>query len=202
MTAKCCAILGCTKPAICKSMCHMHYRRHRLGKDLLAPQQISSPGIPRDWMLNHVNYTGEGCLIWPFARGSNGYGKISRLEDSYRTTGAHKEMCRLVHGDPPTPKHHAAHSCGKGHLGCVHPKHVSWKTPLQNSADREVHGTVNRGARNGSVKLTEDQVHAIRAIYDARGPRSKRTEEIGAEFGVSRSVVSSIGHRHTWGWLP
>lgn len=50
-------------------------------------------------------------------------------------------MCQKAHGDPPSPKHDAAHSCGRGHEGCVNPNHLSWKTKKQNQADRITHGT-------------------------------------------------------------
>lgn len=198
---KTCTIPGCDKRMICRGMCHMHYRRWRRGKDLLEPQQISSPGVPREWLLSHVGHTGDDCLIWPFAKDTNGYGRLSQEDDSYKGIGAHREMCRLSHGEPPTPKHHAAHLCGNGHLGCVHPKHLSWKTAKENSDDREVHGTVNRGTRNGSAKLTEDQVREIRAIYDSRPPRSKGTAELGAQFGVHPSIISAVGLRRKWAWL-
>ena len=58
------------------------------------------------------------------------------------------------------------------------------------------HGTVVRGERQGSAKLTEAQV---RAIKFGRLPGSQR--EIAENFGITKSTVSNIRNRRSWGWL-
>jgi hypothetical protein len=91
-----------------------------------------------------IHHKGEECLPWPFSEAAAGYGRI--VVDGKHTL-AHRHVCTLVHGEPPTPKHEAAHSCGKGHEACVSGDHLSWKTHADNQADRLIHGTSNRGKK-------------------------------------------------------
>jgi len=138
------------------------------------------------WIVDHANHVGDDCLIWPFG-GNNGYGTFSLNGKQYY---AHRFMCELVHGPAPEGNYHAAHSCGRGHLGCVHPHHLSWKTVSQNQFDRAQHGTQNAGKYG---KLTDKQAAEIRAL---RGAMPQR--EIAAMFGVSRSTISWVMTGKTW----
>jgi hypothetical protein len=141
------------------------------------------------WLEARVSHDGDECLIWPFSKNDQGYGQLKYRGHS---TKAHRVMCRLVHGDPPTPKHQAAHSCNNGHLGCVHPKHVSWKTPSQNAQDRVRAGN-QRKYGEIRAKLTEDQV---RQIWQMKG--SETITKLGEMFGVSFSTISSIYCGRVW----
>ena len=134
------------------------------------------------WILEHVNYDGAGCLIWPFSRDGQGYADVLWGGKTRRVA---RVMCELVNGPPPTPAHHAAHNCGKGHEACVHPKHVEWKTPTANQLDRADHGTGNRPGQ--AWRLTPDQVATIRAL---RGEKTQR--EIAAMFGIRWETVGQI----------
>lgn len=133
-------------------------------------------------------YEGDECLIWPYGR-TAGYGVLGKKIVS-------RLVCEEEHGPPPTPKHEAAHSCGKGHEGCVTKAHVSWKTHAENMEDMVAHGASPRGERHGCVKLTEPDIHVIRGL---KGQMSQR--EIGEMFGVDQSTVSYIHKGQRWGWL-
>ena len=100
-------------------------------------------------------------------------------------------MCFLANGDPPFEKADAAHSCGKGHEGCVHPKHLSWKTRLENVADTYVHDTIMRGERHFNARLTEDDVKAIR-----NDPRDEK--ELAETYGCHASNIHAIRIRRSW----
>src|SRR3972149_3745600 len=132
------------------------------------------------FIREHVNYDGDECLIWPFSK-PNGYGVFGLDGEVYY---AHRYMCELVNGPPPTPDHEAAHSCGNGDQACIHPKHVGWKTPSQNQADRAAHGTKSNG-RLG--KVSHAQAEEIRAL---KGKLKQR--EIAERYGITRSNVSHI----------
>lgn len=149
-------------------------------------------GVPRAWLDAHKNVTGQDCLIWPFWRTPNGYG---RIRIGKKSAAVHRLMCVHRHGLPPTPKYDAAHSCGKGNLGCVNPQHVSWKTRKDNQADQIIHGTINRGERNGSAKLTKADVMAIRS---SKGVMHR---DLARQYGVSDTTIASVVYRQTWAWL-
>jgi hypothetical protein len=140
-----------------------------------------------------LRHTGGECLIWPFSKNCKGYGRVWVDGKHFL---ASRYICELVNGPPPTPAHEAAHSCGKGHEACIAPGHLEWKTHAENMADKMVHGTSNRGERNGQVKITEAQAREILAL------KGKETQSKLAErFLVSRSLISRIHAGDCWGWL-
>jgi len=103
---------------------------------------------------------------------------------------AHRFMCELVHGRAPTKHHQAAHSCGNGHLGCVNPNHISWKTRSGNQLDCRQHGTQAKfnGARMPAATAAQ--------IRDLKGIKLQR--EVAEQFGVSESAVSDIWTGRTY----
>lgn len=142
----------------------------------------TSSEVTEKWLLDHVAYQGDDCLPWPFRRDSRvGRG---RLLYKKKLEWAHRVMCKLAHGEPPTSKHQAAHSCGNGHEACVNPRHLSWKTNQENSMDRSAHGNAINAWWGNKGKLRQEQVEAIKAL---RGKQAQvRT---AAAFGVSLSCV-------------
>ncbi len=140
-----------------------------------------------DWLRDRSGHRGDDCLLWPFSRNWNGYGNLKHGD---KITYAHRVMCLFAHGEPPTAKHVAAHSCNNGHLGCVHPGHVSWKTPSQNLLDRRAAGTLTTKRWNKKGTLSDAQIAQIIAL---KGTKNQR--EIGAMFGISYQHVSVIQNR-------
>jgi len=187
-----CTIPGCGKPTKARGWCAMHYKRWSISGDPHVLKRTEK-GAPKAWLQSHIKHDDNACLIWPFNRPKDGYGRIMV---SKRCLLAHRVMCEIVYGPAPTSRHEAAHSCGKGSEGCVNPRHLYWATPTENQADRIKHGTSNRGERHGSAVLTERDVIEIRSL---RG-RLKQNE-IAAMFGISRTCIRLIHSRKTWGWL-
>ena len=151
-------------------------------------------GEPLKWVERHKNYSGDQCLKWPYATGSNGYGHI---KVNGKTMDAHRFMCISAHGDPPSDRPVAAHFCGKGSFGCVNPNHLRWATAKENSADKKIHGTESQGERNWRTKLTEVQVLEICAARDAGVANFVSAKK----YNVSRTVVSHIVTGRSWSWL-
>jgi hypothetical protein len=126
-------------------------------------------------------YQNDACLIWPFARSRDGYGNFGREGKNIK---AHRYICTLVKGEPPTPDHHAAHSCGRGPDGCVSPIHLSWKTPAENFLE---------GQKHPRRKLTAEQVIEIRALKDL-----ERVQDIAERFGVTECNIRKIQAGKLW----
>jgi hypothetical protein len=143
---------------------------------------------------NLVNHQDDNCLIWPF---DNNTGWRPTVNAGDRTTPASCYVCQIIHGTPPTNKHEAAHSCGNGHLGCINPRHLRWATRSENQEDRIMHGTSNRGERNGVSSLTEEDVRNIRLRLD----KKHNQYDIAKDFSVDQSTISNIKTRKIWGWL-
>jgi hypothetical protein len=187
-----CSIPDCSKPHKSKGYCEAHYTRLLRHGDPLGGS--TSPGEPLRFIQEvALQHTGEECLTWPFGKSIWGYGTLW-VNGNQRI--ASRYICELVHGAPPTPEHDAAHSCGKGSEACISPIHLSWKTKAENSADRLIHGTHNRGERHNIAKLTEAEV---RAIIDLKGILSQY--QIAKKFGVTQSNVSCIHSGRSWSWL-
>lgn len=186
-----CAVDRCGEPHKARGYCSAHYAQWlRTG----SPDSDDTPdGAPAAWIDAHVEHVGEACLIWPFATNTDGYGVISAGGHRLRVSRA---ICELAHGPPPTPDHEAAHSCGRGHEGCVHPGHLRWATHAENMADRLEHGTHNRGERHGMARLTEADVRLIRGLKD-----SVSAADLAKQFGVHPTHIRSIHRRKSWGWL-
>ena len=137
-------------------------------------------GAAHQWLLDHAAHKSDECLFWPFSQG-DGYGQFSHLGKTYR---AHRYMCKLAHGEPPTPRHQAAHSCGRGDEGCFNQKHLSWKTNGENQRDRRRHGTKNTGGWLAGAKISPEQDVRIKELA-----KTKTQMEIAKLFGVSRSTI-------------
>lgn len=134
------------------------------------------------WLVRHASYRNDDCLSWPFSRDPHvGRGRLGYLGKLY---WAHRLMCELAHGKPPTPKHQAAHLCGKGHEGCVNPLHLAWQTASENLLDRRRHGTVRSNTNGHRGVLTPEQRLQIRAL---KGKKTKH--EIAKMFGVGYGAV-------------
>lgn len=186
-----CTFGDCNKPLKARGYCNGHYvRLMRYG----APDLGGTPKgeIPK-WIDEHALFDGNECLIWPFFRNCYGYGNCQSINEENM---AHRIMCSMGNGPAPTPDHEAAHSCGRGHLGCVNPKHLRWATRMENVADRIDHGTHNRGERHGLSLLTESQVQSIRSLA---GKLSQ--SKIAEKFGVSQPLICAILNRTRWKWL-
>lgn len=186
-----CSIDGCGCPVRSRGWCSRHYYRWRMHGDPLSGRIPS--GTLAEWIDDvALRYEGDDCLIWPFSRNNKGYGQIRQ---NGRTEIVSRLVCIEVNGPPPTTDHEAAHSCGKGHLGCVTKRHLSWKTAKENKADDLMHGTRSIGVRNGRAKLSQREVLEIRRIC-ADGLSSQG--DIARQFGVTQTAVSRVHKRQRW----
>lgn len=184
-----CSIPGCELPRKSKGYCIAHYTRFLRHGDPNGGG--TGRGEPLKWIEDHINYDDDECLPWPYATGGRGEAVISFRG---RTKSASAVMCILANGEPPTPKHEAAHNCGKGHLGCMNPNHLRWATRKENMADKHVHGTAQTGEKNPRHILKEEDARYILSS-DMKGV------ELALLFKVTTSTISAIRKRRNWKWL-
>lgn len=193
-----CSLAECELPALNLGLCSKHYQRQYYNGTTESALGDNRGGPDLFIMQEALKYKGTPCLIWPYYRNANGYGVIASKREG-QTTIASRRICELVHGPAPTPEHHAAHLCGKGHLGCVAPEHVRWATSQENSDDTIEHGTNKikaRGEAHLSAKLTEADVRAVRKLLV-----ELTHKQIAARYGVKPETIAAISARKTWAWL-
>lgn len=176
-------------PKASKGLCNSHYWQMHKGRPLTPLSYRRN--VTEPWILSHVDHTGDECLVWPFGKTPDGRAQTKWHGKQVMTS---RVMCELAYGKPPTDEHEAAHSCGNGNGGCVHPKHLRWATPKENAADKIVHGTVLRGEDLPWAKLTEGKVRAIREFAHTVG----NNRVLGDLFGVNAEVVRRLLAGHTW----
>ena len=184
-----CAVEGCGKPILHRQWCSPHYHRWRSHGDPTAGGVYA--GEITTFIKAALASETDDCIVWPFARHTGGYGN-AWIDGSHQTV--HTYVCTHTHG--PKPKGmEAAHDCGNA--PCINPRHIQWKTPAGNQADRIRHGTSNRGGRYRNSKLKEADVRTIRARAEAGEPH----DVIAADYPVSRTVITRVANRTRWGWL-
>lgn len=123
------------------------------------------------------------CLVWPYKSktGPNQeYGSISKGLSEYGRR-AHRVVCAMAHGAPPSPDHHAEHLCGN--TLCVNPKHLRWSTPVENQNRKREHGTIHV-----PKKLSVEIAREIRE----RNKAGESGRSLAIEFGVSSADVQKI----------
>jgi len=188
-----CTVEGCQNLHLARGLCTKHYKRLRRNGDptkSLRPANGTTQKWIRETALSHAS---DECLIWPFQ--PDKYGRAV-LNFGGRRHYASRYICELAHGKPPSDQHVAAHSCGKGHSGCVNPKHLRWATRSENYEDSVLHGTAARGERLPNTKLSADDVRTIRKL------RPEMTfDRIAERYNVARSTIIYAVYGRNWSWL-
>lgn len=192
-----CKIEGCDRGSAYsergrRGFCRIHYSRLCRHGDPLGGGTVQGDVLR---FINDVaaHFKGAECLTWPFSNDGKGYGQLSL---NGRVGKAHRYVCEIAHGKPTVEAPLAAHSCGNGHLGCVNPAHLSWKTHAENMKDMVAHGSSTRGERSAQAKLTEADA---KEILRMKGKSSLR--KIAVKFGVQASTISRIHTGHRWSHL-
>ena len=187
-----CSIDGCDRAHAARGYCEKHYDRWRKHGDPLC-LIMTERGAPRAYLFDVVlAHDTDDCLIWPYGRSSGGYAMVSH--DGKRCN-ATRVVCSEVHGPPPTPKHEAAHTCGRGSDGCCSPRHLVWKTHKENMADKIIHDKHNRGERHGNAKLTQADVDGMRTLFGVETNR-----RLARKYGVSEQCVALIRKGINWSY--
>lgn len=192
-----CSVDGCEKSVCARGLCRGHYMRQRqYGSPTATKLRIGE--IQKFYEEVVLPYQGDDCLIWPYTRSIPGYGQMAFKGRRHNVS---RLACMHHHGPPPTDTHQAAHNCGGGRNGCVNPKHVEWKTPSENMADKVIHGTDNRGEKNYRSKLTKELVLEIVRLKDVDIKLRGGQKAIAKRYGIDQSTVSDLWTGRRWAWL-
>lgn len=124
---------------------------------------------------------GNDCWLWLGATASSGYGVFNTKKGPEYV---HRLALEMSLGRPIAADRVAGHARQPGghEKACCNPDHLSEITRSENALDSSADGT------NHKVRLTDDQVRAIRA-----DPRPQRV--IGEEYGIIQAMVSHIKRR-------
>jgi len=149
-----CSIDDCGKKVVARGMCSAHWQRWRRYGD--ARTGATTPGAALRFLESTFAHFQDDCILWPFPSAS-GYARVRYYG---RSEWANRIVCERFNGKPPTPTHDSAHSCGKGHLGCINGYHLRWATRKENLADMALHGTSWAARRAvGKFKTSEPYAH-------------------------------------------
>lgn len=177
-----CSVPDCRRTHLARGLCANHYARLLRNGDV-SVMKGTQPGEAKEYYENVVlSYDRDECLIWPYRRSDLGYGEI-RYDGKMRLV--HRILCDATHGPPPTPSHESAHSCGKGHLGCVTKRHLSWKTHSENMADAIIHGSTTKNKTVRFNRLTDAERREVVALIG-----SMPIAAIARRFGCTPSAIN------------
>lgn len=188
-----CLVVGCDKQRWTSGYCKRHHRRWQKFGD---PTHQPEPTPVQAFIQKAVNCCDDDCLIWPFAIQNVKNPKI-HIKINGRCLIAARHICALAHGGPPTNEHETAHSCGKGHMGCMNAQHLRWATKVENQADRLIHETDSRGEKSPWARLSREDVRAIRKSLE----NGESQYSIAVRYFVSRGCIKAIKERASWAWL-
>lgn len=130
----------------------------------------------------------NGCINWTGATNKWGYGKVG---GSSGTIAAHRFAWEQANG-PITDGLWVLHKCDN--RLCCNPDHLFLGTVQDNMDDCCEKQRQARGSKQGSHKLSEELVAAIRDSY-ARGETQTR---LAGTYGVRQTTISRIVRGDSW----
>jgi hypothetical protein len=136
---------------------------------------------------------GEGaCWNWLGRRNRDNYGVI---DVGGKVMLAHRYMLEQFMGRELRADECACHTCDN--RACCNPVHLFAGTKADNNRDMRAKDRHARGERSAHARLTEQQVHQIRA----RRRAGEHAKLLAAEFGVSDRQVYYLARGQKWAHL-
>jgi hypothetical protein len=119
--------------------------------------------------------------------------KLRNAEGKKTFIRANRLIAEVFIGPAPSPKHHAAHYDGDRLNNRI--DNIRWATAKENIADSIRHGTLPRGERVGTSRLTAEFVQQLRHEYTGR---RGSLAHLARKHGVSHSHVCRIIYGESW----
>ena len=148
----------------------------------------------------HITKPGQGSSPVQFWRErilkptkAGPYPHVTLRRDATKRTYNLHELVLITWVGPPPPVQEGCHYDGNPLNNCL--DNLRWDTRQNNHADKKRHGTQPLGEKNHNAKLTDAQVHAIRA--DMRNHTI-----VAREYGTTKENVSMIRRGISWKHLP
>ncbi len=131
------------------------------------------------------------------SKSSRGYcmAHLSWPESAQKMISVHRLVALTFIGPPPTKDHVIAHNDGIRDNNYVH--NLRWATYKENEADKLLHGTICRGKKNHSTKLSKTDIESIFRLWETGLQQCK----IAEQYGVSPTCICDILHGRTWNYL-
>lgn len=135
----------------------------------------------------------DDCWYWQGDKNQKGYGAISFYHSGRRMRVlAHRVSHAVFKGKIPAGMD-MCHSCDNP--PCVNPAHLHPGTRYQNMHECMDRGRFSAGVRRYNAKLTEDDIHTIRADTGTY-------EEIARRYNITSASVSNIKGLKEWAHVP
>lgn len=177
----------CASPRMGRGrLCSVHHGRfYKKGNfDPPPPSRI-------EWLEEHATHDdARKCLLWPFGKD---HGHYPSIKMGNRYSNAHREMCRIAHGAPPTESHFAVHSCDNKR--CVNPNHLRWGTPAENVKEAFERGFIPKGENVSRAILTEELVRNARADRKS----GMTYAELSRKYGIAKGAIWHAVKGSQWG---
>lgn len=126
---------------------------------------------------------------------TRGYRMVGlHLDGVHLVVRVHRIVCEAFHGSPP-PAADAAHNDGNRTNNAA--SNLRWDSRSGNLADRDRHGTIQRGESGTTAKLKLEQVLAIREAVT----RGVTQVSLAREYDVSAATICLIVSRKNWAHL-
>jgi Autographiviridae endonuclease len=138
------------------------------------------------------------CLIWPYVRIWNGYGRVGR---NGKNLLVHRVA--FAHFVGPIPKHYdVCHHCDN--RLCYRVSHLFTGTRKENVADcrrkgrfAPTHTFSFRGEKSNLAKLTNEQVEEIVRLLRS----GSKQQQLADLYGVNQQCISKIARGQRWAHL-
>lgn len=133
-------------------------------------------------------------IMTAYVNHSNGYFQIGLKKNKTRTMNKVHRLVALAFLSNPENKKTVNHIDGNKLNNNV--ENLEWATYSENVThayqNKLNHGVGSKGEKNGSAKLTKNDVLEIRSN------QCKSLKELAVEYNVSKTTISRIKHRLLW----